>query len=100
VVEPPAAPAPPPQPQYKDGAYSGWGRSRHGDIEATVYIEGGRIAAAMISKCRTRYSCTWVEHLPAQVVARQSAEVDYVSRATESANAFYYAVVEALSKAK
>jgi uncharacterized protein with FMN-binding domain len=100
VVEPPAAPAPPPPPQYKDGAYSGWGRSRHGDIEATVYIEGGRIAAAMISKCRTRYSCTWVEHLPAQVVARQSAEVDYVSRATESANAFYYAVVEALSKAK
>jgi uncharacterized protein with FMN-binding domain len=34
------------------------------------------------------------------VVARQSAEVDYVSGATQSTNAFYYAVVEALSRAK
>ncbi|MEI9971228.1 MAG: FMN-binding protein [Ignavibacteriota bacterium] len=35
-----------------------------------------------------------------EVHERQSAEVDYVSGATQSANAFYYAVVEALSKAK
>jgi len=38
--------------------------------------------------------------LPPQVVTRQSAEVDYVSGATQSSNAFYYAIVEALSKAK
>jgi len=38
--------------------------------------------------------------LPPQVVERQSAEVDYVSGATQSANAFYFAVVDALSKAK
>ena len=31
---------------------------------------------------------------------RQSPEVDYVSGATQSVNAFYYAVVEALNKAK
>ena len=34
------------------------------------------------------------------VVSRQSADVDYVSGATQSTNAFYYAVLEALSKAK
>jgi uncharacterized protein with FMN-binding domain len=100
VVEPPAEPALPPQPVYKDGTYSGWGTSRHGDIQATVVIEGGRISSAVISQCWTRYSCAWVSHLQGQVVTRQSPEVDWVSGATQSVNAFYYAVVEALSKAK
>jgi uncharacterized protein with FMN-binding domain len=99
-AEPPAAPAAPPQPQYKDGTYSGWGTSRHGDIQATVVIEGGRISSAVISQCWTRYSCSWVSHLQGQVVTRQSPEVDWVSGATQSVNAFYYAVVEALNKAK
>jgi uncharacterized protein with FMN-binding domain len=85
---------------YKDGIYSGWGSSRHGDIEASVEIRAGRIISATITQCLTRYSCTWIERLPYQVVNRQSAEVDFVSGATESTNAFYYAVVEALSKAK
>jgi uncharacterized protein with FMN-binding domain len=98
--EPPAAPPVAPQPQYKDGTYSGWGTSRHGDIQATVIVEGGRIASAVISQCWTRYSCSWIAALPPQVVSRQSPNVDYVSGATQSTNAFYYAVVEALSKAK
>ena len=84
----------------RDGIYSGWGTSRHGDIQATVEIKGGRIAAAYISQCLTRYPCSWIAALPPQVVTRQSAEVDYVSGATQSTNAFYYAVVEALNKAK
>ncbi|GAB1340989.1 FMN-binding protein [Gemmatimonas sp.] len=85
---------------WKDGTYSGWGTSRHGDVEATVIIENGRITAAAISRCLTRYSCSWIAHLQPQVVERQSPEVDNVSGATESANAFYYAVVEALKAAK
>jgi len=84
---------------YKDGTYSGWGTSRHGDIEATVVIAGGRITSAQISQCWTRYPCSLVAHLQGQVVTRQSPEVDYVSGATQSTNAFYYAVVQALSKA-
>ncbi len=85
---------------WRDGTYSGWGTSRHGDIEATVVIEGGKITGASISRCLTRYSCSWIAHLQQQVVTRQSPEVDYVSGATQSANAFYYAVVDALQKAK
>ena len=88
VVEPPAAPTAPPAPVYKDGTYSGWGTSRHGDIQATVVIESGRIASAVISQCWTRYSCSWVAHLQGQVVTRQSPEVDWVSGATQSVNAF------------
>jgi uncharacterized protein with FMN-binding domain len=93
-------PAEPKAPQWKDGTYFGWGTSRHGDIQAQVVIEGGRIASATIAECLTRYSCSVIGKLPPQVAERQSPEVDYVSGATQSTNAFYYAVVEALSKAK
>jgi len=93
---PPAATKSP----YRDGSYTGWGSSRHGDIQATVVITDGRIASAEITRCLTRYSCSWIAHLPGQVVSRQSADVDYVSGATQSTDAFYYAVVDALSKAK
>jgi uncharacterized protein with FMN-binding domain len=84
---------------YKDGTYTGWGTSRHGDIQASVAIEGGRIASVTIAQCLTRYSCSWIAALPPQVIARQSPETDYVSGATQSTNALYYAVVEALAKA-
>jgi uncharacterized protein with FMN-binding domain len=84
----------------KDGEYYGWGTSRHGDIQAGVEIKGGRITAAWVNQCLTRYSCSWISALPGQVIARQSPEVDFVSGATQSTNAFYYAVVQALSRAK
>ena len=97
-----AAPAAPPvgKTTYKDGVYLGRGTSRHGDIEAMVEIQGGRITNAVISQCLTRYSCSWIAVLVPQVVARQSAEVDYVSGATVSSDAFYYAVTQALAQAK
>jgi|SRR5579872_227375 len=97
--QPPALQTPP-APRWKDGTYFGWGTSRHGDIQAQVVIEGGRIASATIAQCLTRYSCSVIGKLPPQVAERQSPETDYVSGATQSTNAFYYAVVEALSKAK
>jgi uncharacterized protein with FMN-binding domain len=102
-VAPAPAPEPPPPPAktvWKDGTYTGWGYSRHGDIQAQVVIEGGRIKAATIAQCLTRYSCSVIDKLPPQVAERQSPETDYVSGATQSTNAFYYGVVEALNKAK
>ena len=92
---PPAAKA-----GWKDGTFYGWGSSRHGDIQAAVVIVDGRIAGASITQCLTRYSCSWIAHLPAQVIARQSADVDFVTGATQSVDAFYYAILDALSKAK
>jgi uncharacterized protein with FMN-binding domain len=105
VAAPPVS-APPPAAatkgavSYKDGVYLGRGTSRHGDIEAMVEISGGRITNTVISQCLTRYSCSWIAILVPQVVARQSAEVDYVSGATVSSDAFYYAVMQALAQAK
>ena len=100
LPEPPPPPPAPAKPVYKDGTYLGWGTSRHGDIQAQVVIEDGRIKAATIAQCLTRYSCNVISNLPPQVAQRQSPETDYVSGATQSTNAFYFAVVEALSKAK
>ena len=99
-IPPPPPPSLPAALQYKDGTYTGWGSCRHGDIQASVVIEGGRIASATIAQCYTRYPCTWIEHAPGQVVARQSIKVDYVSGATQSVDAFKEAVAEALAKAK
>ena len=96
--KPEAPPAAPRAPLWKDGTYTGWGYSRHGNIEAPVVIEGGRIASATISQCRTRYSCSVIDRLPPQVAQRQSPDVDYVSGATQSADAFYGAVVEGSGK--
>ena len=54
AAEPPAAPAPPPGPQFKDGTYNGWGWARHGEVEATVVVEDGRIVSTVISTCWTQ----------------------------------------------
>jgi uncharacterized protein with FMN-binding domain len=85
---------------FKDGTYTGYGRSNHGDIEATVDVVDGKIVDSYITKCLTEYSCSWIVALPPQVSQRQSAEVDIVSGATASSNAFYAAIRQALSKAK
>jgi uncharacterized protein with FMN-binding domain len=86
--------------QFKDGTFLGWGYCRHGDIQASVVIEGGRIVSTGITQCLTRYSCKWIEQLPGQVVDRQAARVDLVSGATESTEAFEDAIADALLKAK
>ena len=86
--------------KFKDGEYTGYGTSRHGDVEVYVETTDGKITYVKISQCLTQYSCSWIEDLPRQVLARQSTRVDAVSGATQSANAFYYALVAALAKAK
>jgi uncharacterized protein with FMN-binding domain len=84
---------------YKDGTFTGWGRCRHGSIQASIAIENGRIVNTEITQCLTRYSCSWIANLPGEVVTRQSANIDYVSGATESTDAFYEAVASALASA-
>ncbi|TAK16226.1 MAG: FMN-binding protein [Acidobacteria bacterium] len=110
----PVAPEPPPPPPelpsaemllggtaLHDGTFLGWGSSRHGDIQASVTILSGRITAVSIAQCRTRYSCDVVAHLPNKVLKDQTPEkINNVSGATQSVDAFYYAVVDALNKAK
>jgi uncharacterized protein with FMN-binding domain len=92
-ASPPAAAA------YRDGTYVGLGTSRHGNIEATVVIQGGKIVSAAVSRCLTRYPCSQISELPGKVVARQGVTVDHVSGATDSSTAYRQAVANALAKA-
>lgn len=85
---------------YQDGTYTGTGSSRHGSIGVTVVVSGGKITSAEISSCQTKYPCSKVSSLPAQVVARQAATVNYVSGATDSSKAYASAVAAALAKAR
>lgn len=98
TVAPTAAAAQAATGKYKDGSYVGLGRSRHGNIEATVVVQGGQIVSAKISQCLTRYPCSMIAALPGEVVAQQSATVDFVSGATDSSTAFQQAVANALAK--
>ena len=83
----------------RDGSYTGVGTSRHGNIGVTVVVANGKIVSADIVSCQTRYPCSRVASLPGQVISKQSANVNYVSGATDSSKAFKGAVAQALSQA-
>src|SRR5262249_18065605 len=85
---------------YKDGTYSGTGSSRRGDVWVSVAIAGGQITNVTITKSTLHYPLRDIAGLPAQVVQRQSAQVDPVSRATYSSQAFKTAVSQALAAAR
>ncbi len=86
--------------RWKDGYYTGWGQSRHGDIQAFVRITDGMIIEAGVATCETRYPCSVIDNILMQPVELQGPDVDKVSRATESADAYYYGLVMALENAE
>ena len=101
VVPPPVPAAPKPIVyEYNDGAFWGWGSCRHGDIQVQVLVESGKISSAAITKCQTLYPCTMIKTAPPQVVELQDPDkIDNVSGATDSLDAYYDAVIDALNKA-
>jgi uncharacterized protein with FMN-binding domain len=84
---------------FKDGTYTGQGSSRRGDVWVTVQIQSGRIANVTITRSTLQYPLRDIANLPSQVVLRQTALVDVVSRATYSSMAFRGAVSQALASA-
>lgn len=89
-----------PRLRYLDGVYTGVGGSQHGRIRATVVVSRGRITSAEIADCRMRYPCEMIAELPPRVVARQNAaEIDIVSGASDSSEAYWRAVNDALAQA-
>jgi uncharacterized protein with FMN-binding domain len=85
---------------YQDGTYTGSGTSRRGGVTVEVTIQGGRIANVAITRCSTEYPQSRIDGLPAQVVQKQSAQVNRISGATYSWQAFTGAVQQALAQAK
>lgn len=96
---PAANAAPAAQGAYRDGTYTGSGSSRRGGVVVSLVVQGGRIASVTITQSTLQYPLRDIAGLPAQVVQRQTAQVDTVSRATYSSQAFKGAVAQALSKA-
>jgi uncharacterized protein with FMN-binding domain len=105
AAPPPTAPPAPAAPQQaqsgalKDGTFAGQGSSRRGDVWVSVDVQAGRIANVTITRSTLQYPLRDIAGLPSQVVQRQTAQVDIVSRATYSSQAFRQAVSQALSKA-
>jgi uncharacterized protein with FMN-binding domain len=93
------APAGQVQAGYKDGTYVGLGTSRHGDIDATVVIQGGVIVSAKVTRCMTRYPCSDVTPLVSETTAIQATPVHHVSGASDSSRAYKMAVANALAQA-
>jgi uncharacterized protein with FMN-binding domain len=87
------------QAQYRDGTYTGQGTSRRGDVWVSVQIQSGRIANVSITRSTLQYPLRDIANLPQEVVQRQSAQVDTISRATYSSLAFRGAVSQALAAA-
>jgi uncharacterized protein with FMN-binding domain len=65
-----------------------------------VQVAGGRISNVSITRSTLQYPLRDIAGLPQEVVDRQSAQVDVISRATYSSTAFRQAVTQALSSAK
>jgi uncharacterized protein with FMN-binding domain len=84
---------------YKDGTYKASGNSRHGSIEVTLVVQGGKITSASVSDCRTRYPCSDVYPLTREVVSLQKGPIHYVSGATDSSRAYTSAVTQAIAQA-
>lgn len=84
---------------YRDGSYTGSGNSRHGGMDVTVVVSGGKIVSANVVSCHTRYSCSDVDLLVEETVSAQKVPVHYVSGATDSSDAYNQAVANALAQA-
>jgi uncharacterized protein with FMN-binding domain len=96
----PSQPTSTPTATYVDGSYTGSGNSRHGGMDVTVVISGGKITSANVVSCSTRYSCSDVDPLVSEAVSTQGVLVHYMSGATDSSDAYNEALLNALAQAK
>ncbi|HYF90606.1 MAG TPA: FMN-binding protein [Symbiobacteriaceae bacterium] len=86
--------------QYRDGIYTGLGYNGIGGLRVAVTIKDGLISDVQITECWTHYSQSYINQLPEQVIARQNDDVEVVTGATASTQAFRMAVSKALSEAR
>jgi uncharacterized protein with FMN-binding domain len=86
--------------QYKNGTFHGTGSNRRGSIQVAVSIKSDKITDVQISDFAMHYTIDDVVDLPKEVIQKQSAQVQNVSGATYSTQAFKDAIQNALSQAK
>jgi uncharacterized protein with FMN-binding domain len=86
--------------QYKNGTFDGSGSNRRGSIEVKVSITNDKITDVDISHFAMHYSKNDIVGLPQEVIQKQSAQVQNVSGATYSTQAFQDAIEDALTQAR
>lgn len=84
---------------YVNGTYSGSGTSRFGNVNVSVTIAADRISNVQITSVTTKYPASRIASLPALVMQSQTANVNVVTGATSSSQAFKQAVQQALAQA-
>jgi uncharacterized protein with FMN-binding domain len=85
--------------RYRNGTYSATGISDLGTVSVSVTIDRGTIAKVEITDCSMHYPQWYIDGLPAEVLAAQSATIDWVSGASYSSYSFASAVAQALAQA-
>lgn len=97
-----AAAAPQVQGGYKDGVYEGTGTGNNGDIKVEVTVEGGNIVSVVLkehSETEGLYEAA-EKSVTAEIIEKQTADVDALTGATNTSKGIMDAVTEALSTAK
>lgn len=86
---------------YKDGEYVASAKGNNGDVEVSVKIVSGKIDTVTVTKHEETegISDPAIEKVPAEIVEKQSVEVDSVSGATVTSEAIKQAVATALEEA-
>jgi uncharacterized protein with FMN-binding domain len=69
-------------------------------MTVSVSIQGGAIANIQITSVNTEYPVSRIASLPGQVVKQQTANVNVITGATYSSQAFKQAVQQALAQAQ
>jgi uncharacterized protein with FMN-binding domain len=85
---------------YATGTYSGTGTSRFGNVSVSVTTAGGSVTNVQIVKVTTSFPVSRIASLPSQVIQNQTANVNSVTGATYSSQAFKQAVQQALAQAQ
>jgi uncharacterized protein with FMN-binding domain len=105
----PAASAPPAPPTalYRDGSYSGDSVNAYfGNVQVEAVIGGGKLASVKILDypqdrgTSVRINSAALPQLVQEAISSQSANVDIVSGATQTSQAFEQSLASALAKAK
>lgn len=89
---------------YEDGTYENTTKGHNGDLSVSVNVEDGKISAVEVTDHEETEDMSEVvealEAIPANIVEKNSTDVDAISGATVTSNAIKTAVSEALEEAK
>lgn len=84
---------------YANGTYSATGTSSLGNVTVSVTISGEKITNVQITRVTTKFPVSRIASLPNQVIQNQTSNVNVVTGATYSSQAFRQAVQLALGQA-